>query len=287
MLQDVAGVVTLWWMGGIVAGVALGALFGTLWPRWAPRAWRALPAGGVAGFGAAALCFGVASAQLAGVALRQQAWPTATGVFVGFETRVDRGPGGRRPVRQVLPVVDVDLPDGTRREAVGLGGSQRLRAPGDPVPVRLDPADPSRAVIDDFQNRFAALGVSLVATLGLALMLLQSLADGWAAQRPPPDGPWARWRDGDGGQGWRRVCQRAAWTGFALSIGGLFVASEFVRLERAFAICAGGLAAVAVCGFGSALLKPRTHPATVLFGGGAGVTAAIGAAAGLWWLSAP
>ena len=60
-----------------------------------------------------------------------------------------------------------------------------------------------------------------------------------------------------------------------------------MRLERAFAICAGGLAAVAVCGFGSALLKPRTHPATVLFGGGAGVAAAIGAAAGLWWLSAP
>jgi hypothetical protein len=190
-------------------------------------------------------------------------------------------------VRHLLPVVEVDLPDGTRREAVGLGGSQRLRAPGDPVPVRLDPADRGQAVIDDFQNRFAALGVSLVATLGLALMLLQSLADAWATGRPPPDGAWARWRDGEAGQGWRQVCRRAAWTGFALSLGGLFVAAEFVRLERAFAICAGGLAAVAVCGFGSALLKPRTHPATVLFGGGAGVAAAVAAAAGLWWLSAP
>jgi hypothetical protein len=288
MLEDVAGVVTLWWMGGIVAGAALGALAGWLWPRLAPAAWRHWSAGGVAGFGAALLCFGIATGELATVALKQQAWPAATGALVGFQSRTDRaGPGGRGRVRHVLPVVEVDLPDGSRREVLGLGGSLRLRAPGDPVPLRVDPATPGHAVIDDFQNRFAALGVSGAAMLGLLLMLLQSLADGWAARRPPPDGPWARWRDGEAGQAWRRTAQRAAWGGFALSLTGLFVAAEFVRLERAFAVCAGGMAAVAVCGYVSALLKPRSHPATVLFGGLAGVAAVVAAAAGLWVLSAP
>ena len=121
MLADVAGVVTLWWMSGIVAGAALGALFGGLWPRWAPRAWRHWPAGGVAGFGAATLCFGIATADLALVALEQRHWPAATGVLVDFETRVERS--GRRKTVSRIPVIEVDLPDGTRREVLGLGGS--------------------------------------------------------------------------------------------------------------------------------------------------------------------
>ena len=50
------------------------------------------------------------------------------------------------------PVVEYTASDGQARSVKGLGGGLSGKEPGDPVEVRYKPADPSQALVADFQN---------------------------------------------------------------------------------------------------------------------------------------
>lgn len=284
MPDELATRATLLLMGGIVAGLVLAPLVAALW-RLATGRPSGKTAGAAAGYAAFAVAMTVVSTDLGRLAHEQQRWLQVPGLLLDFEAvKLRESRGGRKLVGRGA-VIEFELPDGTRHEFLGLSGSQTDETPGATVPLRVDPARPARAVIDDFQTRFGALW--LFATLAAVawLMVLQTLAAGWADGRPPPSGAWARWRDGDSGQAWGRMFRRAGQIGVGLAIAGLFVAAEVLSVLGAFGVCAAGLAAAAACFGIAALLKPGTHWQGLVFGALAAAGAVASAAAWIRLLS--
>lgn len=284
MPDELATRATLLLMGGIVAGLVLAPLVAWLW-RLATGRPSGKTAGAVAGLGIFAAAMSVVTADLGRLAHEQQSWLSVPGLLLGFEARKLRESRGGRKLVGRGAVVEFDLPDGTRHAFLGLSGSQTDEEVGAAVPVRVDPARPERAVIDDFQSRFGALW--LFATLaGVAwLMVAQTLAAAWADGRPPPTGAWARWRDGESGQAWSRMFRRAGQIGVGLAIIGLFVAAEYLSVLGAFGVCFAGLAAASACFGVATLLKPGVHWQGLVFGALATAAAVVSAAAWLRLLS--
>ncbi len=280
MPDELAGRANLLLLGGIVAAAALGPGVAWLWRQLHPRS-SGLRPGLVAGLGVFVLAMGLVTADLAALAHRQQRWLQLPGLLLGHETVKLRESRGGRKLFGRGPVVEFDLPDGSRHAFRGLAGSLAQRAAGDTVPVRVDPADPARAIVDDFQHRFAALWL-FASFGGVALLgLLQTLSAAWAEGRPAPTAAWARWRDGEQGQGWRAVFVRAAWAGGALSVFGVFVAAEFGSVGGAFAVGLGGLAAAFASSAVAGALTVGAHWQRQIFGPLAVMGSAASAA---WWL---
>lgn len=265
MPDELAGRATLLLLGGIVAAAALGPGVAWLWRLTHPRSSGVRP-GLVAGLAVFVLAMGLVTADLSALAHTQQRWLQLPGLLLGHEAvKLRESRGGRKLIGRG-PVVEFDLPDGSRHAFRGLAGSLAQRAAGDTVPVRVDPADPARAIVDDFQHRFAALWL-FASFGGVALLgLLQTLTSAWADGRPAPTAAWSRWRDGAAGQGWRAVFVRAAWAGGALSVFGVFVAAEFGSVGGAFAVGLGGLAAALVSAAVAGALAVGVHWQTRVFG---------------------
>jgi hypothetical protein len=72
------------------------------------------------------------------------------GNLVEFVDEVIRDKGRSSTVR--APIVEYTTPDGQKRRVKGLGGSASGKDWGDPVEVRYDVANPSQALVADFQN---------------------------------------------------------------------------------------------------------------------------------------
>lgn len=78
------------------------------------------------------------------------------GSLVSFTEERSRDSKGRMTVSHV-PVVEYVTPDGQTRSVKGLGGGLSDKSSGDPVEVRYSLADPSRALVADFQNMWGAV----------------------------------------------------------------------------------------------------------------------------------
>jgi hypothetical protein len=186
MLEDLAGRATLLLIGGILAGTAVGMAAARWWrgPGSAAR-------GTALGLAVFALAMSVVSADFLALSRAQSRWLSVPGVLLGFDAvKLRESRGGRKLVGRG-PAVEFDAPDGTRHSLRGLAGSQSQRTPGDTVPVRVDPAHPERAVIDDFQHRHAALwlfgtfaGLAWLVALHAAMLSREGGAspDTWRAE---------------------------------------------------------------------------------------------------------
>lgn len=244
------------------------------------------------------------------------AWDTrqmvaVDGVLLGFDAvKLRESRSGRRLTGRG-PVVAFMLPDGREHELVGLSGSQARLQPGDRVPLRVDPAEPGRAVIDDFQHRLAALwffGTLALVALGLAVLsvvdtLTAPQADGApvgrgrAARRraraegrlppvtaAPPAAPsrFQRWRAGADGRRWCRQLRRGAWATGVLAVLAVFALGAVRDVGPSIAVGLSGLAsALLVKTLGDAC-DPQARVGVTLLAGGIGVFG-LGMFAGLVW----
>lgn len=308
MPDELATRATLVLMGGIVAGLALGALVAWLW-----RSLSGARSGGNVGVAAGLALFGAGMAwvavDMAAVVMARSEQLLVRGTYEGavLKTLRESARGGNK-LRGEAPQVSFRTPDGVRHEITGLAGSQKGLQPGDAVPVRVDPRNPEGAVIDDFQNGLAALCLFALFA-GVALLSAQhSLAHGvveWREQRseaphrghkgkagrarqlPVPPSRFVAWRDGDGGQRVASVCRRTSVAVLAIGIVSLFLLPETMVAGRIFA---NGLAAVALSllGFGAAAaLKPGARPWLAFSGHAIGAIGLGGFAAILWLLTEP
>lgn len=139
-------VLLLW--GGIFAGLIVGGLLG----------WRA---GFQWGLGVGCLLIGIGGLAGAGH-LGWHRWQAidgtvaTSGVLMDFVSETVRESSGRRlTVRS--PIVRFVAEDGTEHRVKGLGGSRASASPGDPVPVRYRPEDPTQALVADAQNLWAGV----------------------------------------------------------------------------------------------------------------------------------
>lgn len=317
MPDELATRATLVLMGGIVAGLVLGALVSWLW-----RSVSGATSGGNVGVAAGLALFGAGmawvAADMAAVVMARSEQVLVRGTFEGTVTKTLReSPRSGQKLRGEAPRVSFRTPDGLRHELVGLAGSQKGLQPGDAVPVRVDPRNPAGAVIDDFQNGLAALCFfALLAGVAL-LTALHSLAHGlveWREQRaatphkhgkvdksdkgrgrrppwpvavPAPASPFVAWRDGERGQRVARACRHTAIAVLVIGIGSLFLLPESMDVGRIFANALGAVA-VSLLGFGAAAaLKPGARPALAFSGYVIGALGIGGFAAMLWLLTAP
>lgn len=236
---------------------------------------------------------------------------TVQGVLLGFDAVKLRESRSGRPLTGHGPVVAFTLPDGREHELVGLSGSQAHLEPGDTVPVRVDPSDPARAMIDDFQHRLAALwlfGTLGLIALGLAvLVVLDTLTAQPATAAPVGCGraarrragtegrsplklaapsSWQSWRDGPAGQRWRRQLQRVAWGTGAMALVAVFVLGAHGEAGPAIAVGLAGVATALTLKTAADALAPQARVPVTLLGGciavfGFGMFAAL-----VWQLTA-
>ena len=144
MLTETQLILIFW--GAVFAGLALGGLIG--W--WRGMTW---------GFAIGCLVIGLGSGSAAGLMAFQRWQFVQKGVLVQGTLLRDRNG----------PEVQFHTPDGITHLVHGLGGSQSGKAPGDPVPVRYPAADPSQALVADFQNLWGGvLAFTLFGALPLA-----------------------------------------------------------------------------------------------------------------------
>lgn len=302
MPEDIATRATLLLMGGPLAGLALGTLV-----SWILRSAKGVGQAGNWGFVAGLVVFGACMswvvADMAGVVLARSGQQVVEGEFLGLQPRtLQQASRGTPRIEGAVPVVRFSLPDGGVHELVGLSGSLTDLQPGDRLPVRVDPARPTEAVIDDFQNGLAALW--LFATLAALTLLgalhaaVQAVLDerdarqatsgsGRHRKAAKPMSAFERWRAGPRGQAARRRCRQSAIAILLIGLLSLFVQAESMNLLRLFGNTLMAVA-LAMLGFGAtAALKPGVRPWLTLSGYamGAGGFAAFGAM--LWMLSRP
>jgi hypothetical protein len=309
--EDIATRATLLLMGGPLLGLAVGNLVSWLCRRVqgdAPGPAWGFPSG-LAAFGA---CLVWVVFDMAGVVLARSEHLVVQGEFLGFETRTLQQ--ASRQVRRIdgaVPVVRFELPDGSVHELIGLSGSLTDLAPGDRLPVRVDPAKPAEAVIDDFQNAVAALwlfstlaGLAVLSTLHAAAHVVQDAREARAARaaratphapgapRPPrtvpqPPSGFVRWRAGARGQAARRRFRSAAIATLAIGLLAMMVQAESMNLLRVFGNTLLAVA-LAMLGFGAtAALKPGTRPMLTFAGYAIGAIGFAAFGAMLWMLSQP
>lgn len=137
--------ILLFWaamLGGLLLGLLVGWWRGMFW-----------------GVGVGCLVIGLGASTAAGL-LAWQRWQ-----FVSHATLVQ---GTLRGFNSG-PQVEFRTPDGTVHQVHGLGGSQSGQSEGDAVPVRYPAADPSQAIVADFQNLWGGvLAFTLFGALPLA-----------------------------------------------------------------------------------------------------------------------
>ena len=129
--------------GGLLLGGAIGLWRGMLW-----------------GVAVGCLVIG-ATASVGAASLAWQRWHFVSQAVLVQGTLVGRKAGG--------PVVEFRTADRAVHRVTGLGGSQSKAAEGDAVPVRYPAADPSQALVADFQNLWGGvLAFTLFGVLPLA-----------------------------------------------------------------------------------------------------------------------
>ncbi|SFP44599.1 DUF3592 domain-containing protein [Variovorax sp. 770b2] len=137
----------------LLVGPAIGALVG----------WRKTLFWGV-GVGALLIgCAGLYGAATVGWQRHQSIAGTVLveGRLVEFVEERSKDSKGRTTTTRA-PVVEYTASDGQARRVKGLGGGLSDKSPDDPVDVRYKPADPSQALVADFQNMWGivwALGL--------------------------------------------------------------------------------------------------------------------------------
>lgn len=132
------------------------AVFGALLLGGAIGLWRGML------WGVAVGCLVIgATASVGAVGLAWQRWHFVTQAVLVQGTLVGRKAGG--------PQVEFRTGDGAVHRVAGLGGSQSKAGEGDAVPVRYPAADPSQALVADFQNLWGGvLAFTLFGLLPLA-----------------------------------------------------------------------------------------------------------------------
>ena len=184
----------------------------------------------------------------------------AEGRLLGYEEQVDVDARGRR-TRTMAPRVEFVAADGTRHQVLGLGGSQRERGEGEPVPVRYRPEAPQQAAIDDFQNRWGAFwafcGFAGFGLLAGSCFAVSAWSEGRAriARRRRAPGPRAL-RIG------RLLLPMAGITLVAAILAPAFDRSD--NVARSLAISFGGVAAAMLLYAGAILLSPQQERAQSL-----------------------
>lgn len=301
MPDDLATRATLMLTVGILACLGIGALVSLVW-----RKATGLASGATAG-GALGLALFTAGmlwtvGDMAAVAWQVRNLERVDGVLVEFErVVVDTRRGRTQSTR--APVVEFRTADGRTHHVRGLGGSQAELQPGDKVPVHVDPIDPARSIVADFQNQYAAVmlfaiigGVTLLGAIYQIIATVTELRDHLAARRQPGQhnvrrrpqrqlSAFERWRDGPRGAARHRTIKRLAITTFALSVAGLFVVAEFMHLVQAFGATFAGVAASMLWAGIAALVEPGKGGPMALFGWLIGTFGMGGFGAMLWMLA--
>ena len=148
MDEQIVNRALLIFFGACILGPLSGALLG--WKK-----------GFESGIALGCLVIGLTGLAMAGwVALQRQASIAGTEVVQGrlveFVEETHKDAKGQRTTT-VAPIVEYTAPDGQQRRVKGLGGSQRHAEVGEAVELRYRPADPSQAVVADFQNLWGAV----------------------------------------------------------------------------------------------------------------------------------
>lgn len=143
-MSETQAILTFW--GGVMAGLLIGGLLG-----W----WRGMF------WGVAVGCLLIGSgASVAAGSLAWKRWQ-----FVSHSVLVS----GRLLGQHAGPQVEFAGSDGRMHQVHGLGGSQSAVQEGGAVPVRYPAADPSQAIVADFQNLWGGvLAFTLFGALPLA-----------------------------------------------------------------------------------------------------------------------
>lgn len=127
-----------------------------------------LVSGGLTAAGGLSLWFGVRRYS------RSRSWSAAAGVITGSRMYV----GGMEPDTLLYPTVRYTTAEGTVHEVASqIGDNMTYYRPGRTMPVRYDPAEPTRMVLDTFaQNGSLAVLVGVLLLLfGLAALGLATL----------------------------------------------------------------------------------------------------------------
>ena len=149
MDEDVTLQALLVFGGSLLVGPAVGGLVGWLRSNFHWGAGTGALLIGLAGLYAASSIAWHRYQSLAGT-------ERVEGRLVAFTEEQSRDGNGRTTVSRV-PIVEYVAPDGRTRSVKGLGGGLSDKSSGDPVEVRYSPADPSRALVADFQNMWGAV----------------------------------------------------------------------------------------------------------------------------------
>jgi len=151
MLLSETQLILIFW-AAIFAGLIVGGLVG-----W----WRGMLWGVAIG----CLIIGLGSGSAAGL-MASQRWQFVKHAVLVQGTLLRDHDG---------PEVQFRTPDGAVHLVHGLGGSQSGKEPGDAVPVRYPAADPSQALVADFQNLWGGvLAFTIFGALPLAFGLFFS-----------------------------------------------------------------------------------------------------------------
>lgn len=280
---------------GGAAGLLLGPLAAWLWRR-ALRLADASALGMAVGVGTFALGMVLATLPFGQAVWQQRGGVAAEGRLLGFATITVQQKKNAPRVTSQAPQVEFSTPDGRKHVVQGLGGSLARHDPGQPVPLRYDPADPQRATIGDFQNQFGALwlfstlgGAALLIALYFAATAVQDLRKERAAKakggaRPRPPSAFERWRKGSG-QRLQGSFQRVGWLTFFAALAAPFVVADDGNVGRALALALAGVAVAITCLAVAAALKPGADAAMLLFGRFIGIATMASFAFGLWVMS--
>jgi hypothetical protein len=292
-------------LGALGAGV-IGVVAAAIW-----RAAARVPEGFFFGAGVGAAAWSTAllavAAAMGGWVEQMHGGVAVEGRLLGFERSIEyvRRPGQSsfadgRPVAIVAPTIEFTARDGRVHRVQALGGSLSGLQPGDPVPLRYDPARPEAAVVEDFQNRYGAamlfFNLGVIAAMAAVWCVLNALlerrgyltataaaavggggkgrkAAGTVPPAPAPTGRFARWRDA-GGHRWSGRLFRLGLAQLALGIVLpmiLGVASD-IDLLKIFAVA---LASVSLAflwfGAASALKRGARDVGVLLWGRAVGV----------------
>ena len=302
MPEDIATRATLLLMGGPLAGLALGTLVSSML-KAVKGTGQAGNWGFVAGLAVFGACMAWVVADMAGVVRARSSQQVVQGEFLGLQPRtLQQASRGSPRVDGAVPVVRFSLHDGSVHEVVGLSGSLTDLQPGDRLPVRVDPARPAEAVIDDFQNGLAALwlfsilaGLTLLGALHAAAQAVlderdarqAAAAGGRRGKIARPTSAFEHWRAGPRGQAARGRCRQAAIAILLIGLLAMFVQAGSMNLLRLFGNTLVAVA-LAMLGFGAtAALKPGVRPWLTLAGYAIGASGFAAFGAMLWMLSRP
>ena len=322
MPDDLAtlGVLTL--VGGAVAAIPVTMVAAWLW-RWLARVPDGLGAGMAVGIGAWSLAMAAVTVQMLAWTQAQRQGVAVQGRLVGWEARSDTvrghrqrlpsGTGNLPTATTLAPRVEWTDDTGRRHVVTALGGSLSTLQPGDVVPLRHPPGDPSAAVVDDVQNLMGATGlffnlsvIGLLSSISLAWhavadrrrhRMAERLQAGRRRGAPQvrafdmvlPPGPLAQrfavWRD-RAGLRWHGPLWRAGMAHVAIATAGpLLLAAADVELLRVFALALASVALALLCfAAASALHRETTSLWLMLYDRLIGVLGFALFAAWLWGL---